>query len=159
MFSRTQCHLTKRQRNKAMSDYSSSKVKVKARSEHRCCWCGETIEKGETYYRWFCVFEGSANTLKMHPECEHAESKLYIETDEHEWDDYSFTRGCVCDSGDEWHGTYPSCQKIKALWAAAQAQPEPARRRARCPSVKHRKHQSRKVKPWRTTRSQRTETR
>ncbi len=110
-----------------MSDYSSSQAKVKARKKHKCSWCGEIIEQWETYLRGFCVFEGVASTFKMHQECSHAESKLLQYSDDCGWFWYSFTRGCVCDNGDKGHGTYPSCQKIKDSWAAAQAQQDPAK--------------------------------
>lgn len=36
---------------------------------HRCGWCWQFIEAGESYtrYRWFS--DGEADTIKMHPEC------------------------------------------------------------------------------------------
>jgi hypothetical protein len=40
-----------------------------AKKEHRCSWCGQTIQTNTQYkkYRWW---EGSeAGTCKMHPEC------------------------------------------------------------------------------------------
>lgn len=32
---------------------------VKARKEHTCDECHETIKKGQSYYRWSALFEGS----------------------------------------------------------------------------------------------------
>jgi hypothetical protein len=41
----------------------------KARQRHRCTWCWQHIEAGETYkrYRWYCGSE--ASTIKAHEEC------------------------------------------------------------------------------------------
>lgn len=44
-------------------------VRLKARKPHKCSSCGETIEKGQEYLRWAWFDEGSASTVKMHPEC------------------------------------------------------------------------------------------
>jgi predicted RNA-binding Zn-ribbon protein involved in translation (DUF1610 family) len=42
---------------------------VLARKDHDCHSCGEAIEAGQTYKRWACFDNGSASTVKMHPEC------------------------------------------------------------------------------------------
>lgn len=72
----------------------------KARKTHRCSWCDQRINSGETYhrYRWF---DGSdASTVKMHPECHEASDRLskqqggYIEFEPGE-----YTRGCTCEAG------------------------------------------------------------
>ena len=41
----------------------------KARIRHRCLWCWQFIEVGETYtrYRWFG--DDEPGTVKAHPEC------------------------------------------------------------------------------------------
>jgi hypothetical protein len=36
----------------------------KARKEHVCCACGETIRKGDRYRKTFVVFEGDVDTYK-----------------------------------------------------------------------------------------------
>lgn len=36
----------------------------RARKEHRCCACKETIRKGDIYRATFVVFEGSVDTYK-----------------------------------------------------------------------------------------------
>lgn len=41
----------------------------KAQKRHRCSWCGETIEPGNTYLRYRFFDCGDAGTVKMHPEC------------------------------------------------------------------------------------------
>jgi predicted nucleic acid-binding Zn-ribbon protein len=43
-----------------------------ARKQHRCTWCGEHIEKGDTYVRVSGVFDGDLQTSKFHPECDDA---------------------------------------------------------------------------------------
>lgn len=41
----------------------------KSIKEHRCNYCGGTIEKGASYYKDTCVFDGEIYTWKSHPEC------------------------------------------------------------------------------------------
>lgn len=48
--------------------YCSTVVFPKAKKEHRCTYCGETILVGEEYARWNSV-DDSWNTSKMHHEC------------------------------------------------------------------------------------------
>jgi len=40
-----------------------------ARKKHKCSWCGESIEIGESYKRYRYFDGGDAGTVKMHPEC------------------------------------------------------------------------------------------
>ena len=54
--------------------FSSDPVDVKASKTHRCHWCGENIEKGEVYARWFC--SESSSTIKVHQECMEAWGKV-----------------------------------------------------------------------------------
>lgn len=42
----------------------------RARKEHECDACAETIRRGDRYHYTFCVFEGSANTTKRCARCE-----------------------------------------------------------------------------------------
>jgi hypothetical protein len=77
-----------------MSDVETVKA---AKKRHRCSWCAEGIEAGDTYkrYRWFGD-DGPA-TVKMHPECHDAMIELSQEWGEdiefHEGDN---PRGCNC---------------------------------------------------------------
>ncbi len=77
-----------------MSDVETVKA---AKKRHRCSWCAEGIEAGETYkrYRWFG--DDGPMTVKMHPECYDAMLELSQEWGEdiefHEGDN---PRGCNC---------------------------------------------------------------
>ena len=44
-------------------------TKVKARKVHRCCWCEESIEKGEAYRRIVLLQDGTFWRQKYHVEC------------------------------------------------------------------------------------------
>ncbi len=48
--------------------YVSPAVALRARKEHRCTWCGESIAPGSEYLRWMSV-DDSMYTNKMHREC------------------------------------------------------------------------------------------
>lgn len=41
----------------------------RARKEHRCCACSETIRVGDVYRNWFVVFDGNAETNKYCLRC------------------------------------------------------------------------------------------
>jgi len=41
----------------------------KARKDHRCEWCWQSIDKGEEYKRYRYYDEAEAATVKLHPEC------------------------------------------------------------------------------------------
>jgi hypothetical protein len=42
----------------------------RARIAHRCTWCGQDIERGTVYSRWYSINDdGVAATVKMHPKC------------------------------------------------------------------------------------------
>ena len=41
----------------------------KAQKKHRCEWCWQFIEVGETYKRYRFYADGDVSTVKMHPEC------------------------------------------------------------------------------------------
>lgn len=47
----------------------------KARKDHRCIWCGETIPKGDKYSRWVGIFEGDFHCNQMHLECAEVSSE------------------------------------------------------------------------------------
>jgi len=70
-------------------------VNVKAaQKKHRCSWCGEAIEIGDTYSRYRYFMDGDAGSVRMHPECLNAMQTEGQETGEWvEWSPYSNTRG------------------------------------------------------------------
>ena len=44
----------------------------KAKKRHRCDWCWQSVDAGETYKRYRYYAHGDAGTVKMHPECHDA---------------------------------------------------------------------------------------
>lgn len=67
-------------------------VKV-AKKEHRCSWCAEKIEAGESYTRYRYFGDDGASTVKLHAECLDATHEL------EQGDEFSpgdNPRGCAC---------------------------------------------------------------
>lgn len=61
-------------------DFCGQHTYPKARAEHRCSTCNRVIDKGETYSRQFCVWDGDAYAWKQ---CLHCEAMIpYIDYDE-----------------------------------------------------------------------------
>ena len=54
-----------------MSTFTTTETH-KAAKRHRCDWCWQFIETGETYKRYRCYDGGDAGTTRMHPECNEA---------------------------------------------------------------------------------------
>ena len=52
-----------------MMSYASPRETHKAAKQHRCDWCWQFIEPGETYRRYRCYSDDNACTVRMHPEC------------------------------------------------------------------------------------------
>lgn len=48
----------------------------KARKEHQCDWCSQTIQIGEVYDRQALFYDGTASTWKNHRRCSELASKL-----------------------------------------------------------------------------------
>jgi hypothetical protein len=60
-------------------------LKPKARKPHRCIWCGEQIDQGETYVLKKGVYEGyQMQTTKWHAECDTAACDWFDKTGEDE---------------------------------------------------------------------------
>jgi hypothetical protein len=70
-----------------VSDFGQGKT-IKARSPHRCDWCGQRINVGEQCYNYRGMFEGEWQNWYMHPECEND----YCATDEPEFMPYDNER-------------------------------------------------------------------
>ena len=73
----------------------------KAKKRHRCSWCGEFIEIGDSYERWIWNDGGAILAVKAHPECEDA----MVGGDE--FTPYDNPRGCNC-------GFDARCERCKA---------------------------------------------
>ena len=52
-----------------MSDYCRPAEQRKAAKDHRCTYCGETIQKGDAYQVQTGFWEGAAFRNKFHAEC------------------------------------------------------------------------------------------
>jgi len=69
----------------------------KARRDHFCDYCADTIPTGSTYRRWSWICDGSASTLKAHPVCDAAAQSYYDEVQV--WPDERYV---TVDALDEW---------------------------------------------------------
>lgn len=84
-----------------MSTNSDIQYIKHAKKAHRCDWCAERIEIGESYERWRWYDGGDAGTTKMHPECANASSEVASEEGGYfEFHPGMFRRGCGCDPSD-----------------------------------------------------------
>ncbi|WOB06510.1 hypothetical protein [Piscinibacter gummiphilus] len=52
-----------------MSYILFSMTERKAAKRHRCIWCGEHIEPGDTYSDERSVYDGEIQRMRWHPEC------------------------------------------------------------------------------------------
>ena len=86
-----------------MGDSVGCKEIKKARKAHKCDWCAEDIVRGACYSRWAWFEDGSACTVKVHPECLEA-----LRHWDDEWTPFVHRRGCWCDEAD---GKYCECKK------------------------------------------------
>ena len=50
--------------------------KVKARKQHKCCYCGFIIDINEIYYRDSIINDDKLYTWKSHLDCQHLAEKL-----------------------------------------------------------------------------------
>lgn len=80
-----------------MSECLGYKSGIKARKPHRCYWCGEAINPGDTYVRWAWAGDDGVTTIHCHPECEAAWATLGWDQNEVGFAEYS--RGCTCENG------------------------------------------------------------
>lgn len=68
-----------------------SKTNPKARKDHRCIWCGQTIPKDSQYVAERSVYDGDMQNHHWHGECWNDEQH---NNDEPEWEfmPYSYER-------------------------------------------------------------------
>jgi hypothetical protein len=59
-------------------------LKPKARKMHRCVWCGEQIDPGETYVLNKGVYDNRMQSTKWHAECDTAGCDWFYQTREDE---------------------------------------------------------------------------
>lgn len=75
-----------------MSTLDEKTIKA-ARKNHRCHWCGERINKGESYHVWKGIYEGDFSVFKTHPECNAAAERTMKHNREHEVEAWDHERG------------------------------------------------------------------
>lgn len=63
-----------------------------AAKEHRCFFCGETIEKGTDYIKRSGIEDGKFWRIRMHPECQKA-TEHWMEYEYENFDEGSLVRG------------------------------------------------------------------
>lgn len=78
-----------------MSYHLFSEVLRKAKKAHRCIWCGEAIESGESYIDERSVFERQLQRRRWHTECIDAVRKEWRAGADEEFIAYSNERGCA----------------------------------------------------------------
>ena len=52
-----------------MSVYVAPETRQKARKSHRCTWCGNPIDIGVVYVRWYSIVDDYGATNRVHVEC------------------------------------------------------------------------------------------
>ena len=70
-----------------------SETKPRARTEHKCIWCDETINVGERYTRIVGVYYGEFQNDAWHRECADAAKKYFSSCCEDEFTPGEFVRG------------------------------------------------------------------
>ncbi len=61
-----------------------------ARKEHKCYWCSEKINRGESYTIWKSAGDGEIWSFKIHPECETAYHNAPTHVRECIYEDFRF---------------------------------------------------------------------
>ena len=90
----------------------------KARKQHRCDYCGDTIEKGETYDWSKHIYDGELYEWKCHKRCAFLAAELwdYADPDEGMSEDlfmdslHDFCRTFVCPDCENWNTEFHDCE-------------------------------------------------
>jgi len=98
-----------------------TRTERKARKEHRCCACKETIERGHRYVYVTAVFEGTVDVYKRCVRCEKIFQTLVDKlSDRDEWPDEDLNCGHVWEDNDI--GALPSEVAELAFLSPSEAQ-------------------------------------
>lgn len=76
-------------------DVSQTRHVKRARKNHVCNWCYQTIDLGTSYKTWFTF--GEAVTARMHPECYEAMLNADLSDDDYLPTAGTYRRGCWCE--------------------------------------------------------------
>lgn len=81
----------------------STDVCRKARKEHKCCECRETIKVGDTYHFTSGIWEGRGDSFKTCAKCEALRHYIFGVDDNARYDGIAFEGGCRewCQNADE----------------------------------------------------------
>jgi len=98
-----------------------TRTERKARKEHRCCACKETIERGHRYVYVTAVFEGTVDVYKRCVRCEHIFQLLVDKlAGRDEWPDEDLNCGHVW--GEDHDGDPPPEVAALAFLSQSEAQ-------------------------------------
>ena len=75
-----------------MSYHCFSNKEVKARKQHKCIWCGESINKGDSYQHEKSIYDGRFQNHHWHIECD-SDAYEYFKYGDTEFSPYSNERG------------------------------------------------------------------
>lgn len=65
---------------------------VIAKKQHKCIWCGQSIEPDEAYEREKSVYDGSFQNHNWHPECQEDAQQCWKDGGDQEFTAYSADR-------------------------------------------------------------------
>jgi hypothetical protein len=73
--------------------FRNSRLIKAARKAHRCHWCDQWIDVGESYYYGAGEYEGDFCVTKTHQECEAASNRTMEHNKECSWEAHDHERG------------------------------------------------------------------
>jgi hypothetical protein len=96
----------------------------KARRQHRCNWCGGTIERGEVYEHEKHIHDGKISEWKSHRACSHVASAIweFVDPYDDEMSSGGFKEGCsevcqtfICPGCPNHNGDSGGCKEGKSF--------------------------------------------